>query len=988
MAKKRSGEKERPALDQDGPMEAPPDDDPAFDDLLKKIAQAPSIDPKSVPPPSPERAAQADLSGKQLAHFQVLERIGEGGMGVIYRAIDERLKRTVALKVLPPRHAGDRERNARLWREAQSAAAVNHPHIASIYELGEAEGLSFIAMEYVAGKSLRSYAKGRPLLIGEAVHFARQVAEGLARAHEAGIVHRDLKPDNVMITPDRRVKILDFGLAKLMSAEAEAAAAAATASPQRTTPGLPQDGSQASPTRDGVVLGTPVYMSPEQEKGEPKLDARADIYSFGVMLFEMLTGSPPARHGDPRAHLLYILEGPGKDADPSLVMPLEQVVLRCIEPTPRSRYPNGAAVLEALRAVPIATGMDLPPVPFNVHTSTRQKFFWALAGLVVFLTGCIIAATYIHRYVVARDRRLAAEDNRRKQAQKPAERRLTFNTPEDPILDAALSPDGTALAFVDMRGAHLRTLDPESTRPLKLPDTVPPLQSITWMPSGQEVLLTARQPGAEESALLAASLDGKVRELARGKVSRPQVSPDGTLLAYVGRKGIEVAPLSLDHPRVLVEKVPEEDLSEVHWSPDGRKLLFVHEMRYDEGTRAYLETVTLATGQRQALLENPRLIHSADSGAVAWAPDGRILFALAERPPSEPGFTLWTVSLDPATGIPNTHARMLNSWIGTVPGMLTVAKEDIAYARFEQQTDVYLLDLESTGRAAGTPRRLTMSDRNERPSGWSPDGKSILFVSDQDGSYDLFIQDVVTGESQKLLQDRNSQTWPSFTRQGYDVLYWDHPYPCEAEPAPATSARLMKARLPGGTPQEVLVERHTSGCQDSPSELPPADAYFRCPARSGNCILGETEGLQLAFSLLEVNRNRAHELTRVPNPGLQAHGWDISSDGLRLAIPGASGQVRFVDLSRRKAFDQFVNKACELNAVAFTPNGGGVYSTAECPGLEKPYKLYYSEGLRPPVVLWESASMRFLTPVVSPDGKRLAVGVRPFDNDVWMVSGL
>src|SRR6185436_13009296 len=124
---------------------------------------------------------------------------------------------------------------ARLWREAQNAAAVNHPHIASIYELGEAQGVSFIAMEYVAGKSLRSHAKGRPLLIGEAVHYARQVAEGLARAHEAGIVHRDLKPDNVMITPDRRVKILDFGLAKLMSAEAEAAAAAsaATASPVR-----------------------------------------------------------------------------------------------------------------------------------------------------------------------------------------------------------------------------------------------------------------------------------------------------------------------------------------------------------------------------------------------------------------------------------------------------------------------------------------------------------------------------------------------------------------------------------------------------------------------------------------------------------------------------------------------------------------------------------------------------------------------------------
>ncbi|HVE83059.1 MAG TPA: protein kinase, partial [Myxococcales bacterium] len=735
MTKKTPGEAPGPPEEQDGPTEAPPEDDPAFADLLRKVAQAPSVDPRSVSDRSADRAAQESLAGKQLAHFQVLERIGEGGMGVIYRATDERLRRTVALKVLPPRHAADRERVARLWREAQSAAAVNHPHIASIYELGEAQGLSFIAMEYVAGKSLRSYCKGRPLLIGEAVHFARQVAEGLARAHEAGIVHRDLKPDNVMITPDRRVKILDFGLAKLMSAGAEAPSPQATpGAPGSSDAAGPGASDESSPTRDGVVLGTPVYMSPEQEKGEPKLDARADVYSFGVMLFEMLTGTPPARHGDPRAHLLYMLEGPGKDVDPSLVVPLEQVVLRCIESNPRHRYPDGAAVLEALRAVPISTGMDLPPMPFNVHTTTRQRFFWVLAGLVVFLTGCIIAANYVHKYLVARDRRLAAEENRRKQARKPAEHRLTFNTPEDPILDAVVSPDGATLAFVDSKGAHLRTLKPESTRSLKLPDTVPPPQFVTWMPGGKEVVLTARRPGADESVLVAVSLDGQVRELGRGKVERPQVSPDGKQVAFISHKGISVAPLSLEKPRVLVEKLSDEALYELHWSPDGKRLLFVHEIREDEGDRAYLETVDPVTSNRQLLLEDARLVHGEDNGAVVWAPDGRIIFALEERPPSEPGFTLWTVSLDPTTGLPRAHARMLSAWVGSSPGMLSASREGLAYARFEQQTDVYLIDLDGSGRAAAPPRRLTMSERNERPSGWSPDGKSILYVSDQDGS--------------------------------------------------------------------------------------------------------------------------------------------------------------------------------------------------------------------------------------------------------------
>jgi len=502
------------------------------------------------------------------------------------------------------------------------------------------------------------------------------------------------------------------------------------------------------------------------------------------------------------------------------------------------------------------------------------------------------------------------------------------------------------------------------------------------MPGSKEILLTARRPGAAESVLLAVSLEGKVRELGRGRVERPEISPDGALVAFIDPKGIQVAPPSLERPRLLVEKEPEEELSDVQWSPDGKLLLFVHQIREDDGTRAYLETVGLEQGERQLLLEDPGLVRVAGSGSVVWARDGRILFALAQRPPAEPGFTLWAVTLDPATGMPRTYPRLLNSWVGASPGMLSVERGGMAYARHEQQTDVYLLELDARGRAAAPPRRLTMSDRNERPSGWSPDGKSLLYVSDQDGSHDLFIQDVVTGEARKLLEDRSSQTWPSFTRQGYDILYWDYPYPCEDDPV---QARLMRARLPGGEPQELLVERHASRCREV--DLPPEAAYFRCPAQAGSCILGNLEGLQIAFSRLDLARGRERELTRVPNPGLQARGWDVSPDGDRLALPGASGQVRMVDLPRRRAYDQFVNKACELSGVSFSADGSGLYSTAVCPGQAKPYKLYYSDGPRVPVVLWESSSMTFSTPLASPDGKHLALEVKPFDNDVWMVSG-
>jgi serine/threonine protein kinase/Tol biopolymer transport system component len=956
------------------------EEDGKFLDLLRKVARAPSVDPASVDTPL---VPQESLAGKQLAHFRVEERIGAGGMGVIYRAVDERLRRPVALKVLPPRHAADRERNARLWREAQSAAAVNHPNIASIYELGEADGMAFIAMEYVAGKSLRSYMRGRPLLIGEAVHFARQIAQGLARAHEAGIIHRDLKPDNVMVAPDRTAKILDFGLAKLSSGQDE---------PGGSAPAIPTGeavaGGSAPATREGVILGTPTYMSPEQEEGAPSIDVRTDIYSFGILLFEMLTGSPPARTGDPRAELLNSLEKPGADVDPEVVVPLERVVLKCIEKRPKDRYPNGGALLEALRALPVQSGMDLPPVPFHVHTRSRRRLYLTLTALGALLVAAAVAANQVRDYLVREERRRAAEQNQLNAARRPQEKRLTANPPENPIVDAALSADGKTLAYVDHRGLFLRTLDPATTRQLKLPEQVPPLQSVTWVPGGKELLVTARLMREDESVLWAVSVEGRTRQVAKGKFEKPKVSPDGGRLAFITPDGIAISSMQspeMVKPRVLAARNPEDEFHELHWSPDGKRLLFVHELRLEDGTRAYLETVDAPPyAGRQTLIENQRLLHTSGHGAVAWAPDGTIYFALAELPPKEPGFTVWSLTLDPATGMPRTHPRMLSSWSGGSAGMLNVTADGaMVFARYEQQVDVYVMELKAGGRHIDTPRRLTLSDRNERPSGWSPDGKSILYVSDQDGSYDLFIQDVDTGDFQKLLTDQASQTWPTFTRESYDVLYWEHPYPDEPEASPA---RLMRARLPGGTPVRLLEETNTSTCGGP--QVPPERASFRCPARAGSCVLGEQDGTQLVFHAVDLRRGRGRELARVTNPGTRAQGWDVSPDGTRLAIPGSSGQVRVVDLSSRKVFDRFVNPACELDAVSWAADGNGFFSTAVCLGAERPYKLYFSELFRQPHALWESASMTFTAPVASPDGRRLAVGVKPFDNDVFMVTGL
>ena len=224
---------------------------------------------------------------RSLAHFEVLEKLGEGGMGVVYRARDTRLQRSVALKVLPAEFARDEGRRQRFLREARAAAAVSHPGIATIHDVGEADGTVFIAMELVEGQTLRAHQEGGPRPLEEVLAHAIQIAEALERAHAAGVVHRDLKPDNVVVQPDGRVKLLDFGLAK-MTPLLTGSGSGASDSQSPTAAEMPEV------TREGTVLGTAAYMAPEQARGA-EVDPRSDLFSLGVLLHEAVTGTNPFR---------------------------------------------------------------------------------------------------------------------------------------------------------------------------------------------------------------------------------------------------------------------------------------------------------------------------------------------------------------------------------------------------------------------------------------------------------------------------------------------------------------------------------------------------------------------------------------------------------------------------------------------------------------------------------------------------------------------
>jgi TolB-like protein/predicted Ser/Thr protein kinase len=264
------------------------------------------------------------MIGKTISRYRITEKLGEGGMGVVYKAEDSTLRRTVALKLLPPEMARDAEARTRFLHEAQAAAALNHPNICTIYEIGEDDGQTFIAMALVEGESLKHRIEAGPLPVGEAVDIAAQVAEGLAAAHKRGIVHSDMKPDNVMITPEDRARIMDFGLAQCHW--------------------------QTSLTKTDTTTGTVAYMSPEQSRGDD-VDHRTDIWSLGVTLYEAVTGRRPFR-GDYEQAVVYSIlnEKPASISDlrPGVPEALERIVNKATAKDPEERYQAASDLLDDL----------------------------------------------------------------------------------------------------------------------------------------------------------------------------------------------------------------------------------------------------------------------------------------------------------------------------------------------------------------------------------------------------------------------------------------------------------------------------------------------------------------------------------------------------------------------------------------------------------------------------------------------------------------
>lgn len=924
--------------------ERPPaagDTDSDYDDLLLNVASAPPVDPKQLAQNG--RKEQASLVGKRLGHFKVIQRLGSGGMGVVYQAEDEVLRRPVALKVLASWLAGS-ERSHWLLEEARSAAALSHPNLAAVYEVGEADGMAFIAMELVLGQSLRQRLAAGPLTIEEALQLGLQVARGLARAHQNGIVHRDLKPDNLMVTPDGLVKLLDFGLAQ----------------PVPAAQGAPASDDARTPAPPGPVVGTRAYMSPEQARGAP-VDSRSDVFSFGLLLLEMISGRRSKPGAAQRDALALALPSAGPSASG-----VRELLARCLEERPADRFPDGAALVGVLQALVAEleeprTSPGRPGPLAAAHAPPAWRARTALLAAAAVLAIALGAPRLLpQRHVELR------------------ERRITANASEDLLEDATLSPDGKALAYVDQLGLFIRRLSPEQTELLPVPDGFH-LEHVDWFPRGDALLVTTNQLGSEERNVWRIPLPrGEAQRLARGPFDDVRVSPDGVWFSWLdpATGDLRVGPLDKDHAHTLVQPSEDEYLLHPCWSPDGAALAY---MRVSLNTVA-LETVDVSTGARRSIRQTPRFSSGYGSVAYAWGTKG-LVYALATLPPAESGFTLWRQPMD-SSGNARGSPTELGTWTGAHADMMSLsAAGDIAYVRWNAQADVYVGELQDGGKRMSPPRRITGSKRNEHPTGFSPDGKSVLFTSDMDGSSDVFLQALDSAIPRKLgLLGRDFKTWAIFAPSGDELIFWHYPWPPDERPR---QAQLMRAPLRDGGAVPVLTSRTASAWTWMPSS--PVRAHVRCVA-NGRCVLGEIEGKVFVFSSFDPITGLGPRLVP-PIEALTAdgHAWDLSSDATRLVLPGEPGQFRIVDLATGQVSSVAAAPGCTLSNLAWNTDGKSLFAIGYCP-TSRPYSKLLNLSLDGTArVLWEQNSIAVTQVISSPDGQHLMFGGLSLDNDAWLI---
>jgi Tol biopolymer transport system component len=668
------------------------------------------------------------MVGRTISHYEILEKLGEGGMGVVHKAFDTHLDRVVAVKVLPPEKVADADRKRRFVQEAKAASALNHPNIITIYDIDSADGIDFIAMELVAGKTLDRLIPRHGLRLNEALKYSVQIADALAAAHAAGIVHRDLKPGNVMVTELGLVKVLDFGLAKL----AEPAALGEDEATRTLKP----------TTQEGTIVGTVSYMSPEQAEGK-KVDARSDIFSFGALLYEMVTGRR-AFQGDSRLSTLTAIlreePKPVGQVVEGLPRELERIIARCLRKSPERRFqamPDLKVALEELKEESDSGTLGAATTPQGHH----GRLAWTIALLAVL--GVAGALWFVRSTLKAPEPTLTA---------------VPLTTYPGFQERPSFSPDGNQVTFVwngekqdnfDIYVKLIGTAGP----PLRLTTDPADDASPAWSPDGRYIAFLRDLANGKAAVLLVPALGGPERKVgevySRGSEWVPLPgpyltwSPDGNSLVVSDRDSLTdpfaLSLLSIETGEKRKLTSPPAQLlgdSGPAFSPDGHTLAFTQIVDADIS-----DLYLLAFSDGLKPVGEPRQLTFGNRGAInpAWSADGReIIFNYWY---GQSG--LWRVVVPSSMGRPAEPQRLTSLGENILDPVISRRGRRLAYTHKLFHASIGRIAASGVGtnmpRGVGSARPLISSTRDDIEPQFSPDGRRIAFASARSGNPEIWV---------------------------------------------------------------------------------------------------------------------------------------------------------------------------------------------------------------------------------------------------------
>jgi serine/threonine-protein kinase len=684
-----------------------------------------------------------DLRQGLSDRYAVERTLGQGGMATVWLARDLRYGRQVALKVLDALPS-DRLGAERFLREISLAARLQHPHIVSVYDSGETAGRLWFTMPYIEGESVRDRLKrDGPLPAREAVRIAMEAARALQYAHEQGVIHRDVKPENILLTHDGSSMVADFGIARPQGPDARA----------------------QHLTTTGLVVGTPLYMSPEQAGGSDAVDARSDVYSLGCTLYEMLTGEPPFRADSVHAVIVkHLTAAPALRGSAGGQIPpaLRPVLGRALAKTPGDRYPTAAAFERALGEVAETLGRGRSRIPL------------VLAALVLVAGVAVLLARLGGG---SRGGASAGGSVASGFARKLAQLTFSEGVEEWP----AWAPDGVRLAYTAEVGGFRQLFVRDTRTGAEQRVTTGSRDDIqsAWSPDGRRLAFV--RAGAERGKLEPTDINGWyqndgdiwVLDLATGHAAQviekafgPAWSPDGRSLVFdaswAGPRRIWMADTTGRNPRQVTSDSSEAVIhAQARWSPDGRRLVY---RRQDKST-SDIATAEPGAGTFTRLTADNML----DIDPV-WGPDGRRIYFASNR---GGGLNLWRMPVS-EDGRPAGPAEQVTTGAGDdVEPALAPDGRRVVFAVRGINADLWRLPVSpATGQPTGAPSALLTTSRVESRGAWSPDGRRIAFNSDRLGEMNIWTRELASGTEHQVTTGPGGDYQPAWTPDGTRLVFF------------------------------------------------------------------------------------------------------------------------------------------------------------------------------------------------------------------------